>query len=87
MDPSPLTEPAYAAVIALDWADRQHAWALSKSPSAQPQTGWLPNTPEAIDQWASEIAQAHPEGPVAVVLEQRRGPLAAQLAKYAHFVL
>ncbi len=50
MIPSQLSETAYAAVIALDWADRQHAWALSKSSSGQPQTGWPPNTPEAIDQ-------------------------------------
>jgi len=72
MIPSQLSETAYAAVIALDWADRQHAWALSKSSSGQPQTGWPPNTPEAIDQWAAQLTQAYPVGPIAVVPEQLR---------------
>lgn len=87
MIPSQLPETAYAAVAALDWANRQHAWAMSTSASSRPQTGWLDNTPEAIDQWAAGLAQAYPGGSIAVVLEQSRGPVTAQLAKYAHLVL
>ena len=87
MIPSQLPETAYAAVVALDWCNRQHAWAMSTSASSRPQSGWLINTPEAIDHWAGEIAQAYPGGSIAVVLEQNRGPVAAQLAKYAHLVL
>jgi hypothetical protein len=87
MIPSQLPETAYAAVVALDWANRQHAWAMSQSPSSRPETGWLDNTPESIDQWAAALAQAHPGAPIAVVVEQSRGPVAAQLAKYAHLVL
>ncbi len=65
MIPSQLSETAYAAVIALDWADRQHAWALSTSPSSHFQTGWLDNTPEAVHHWASQLAQAYPGGSIA----------------------
>ncbi len=72
MIPSQLPETAYAAVIALDWGDRQHAWAMSTSESSRPQTGWLINTPEAIDQWATQLAQTFPGGPIAVVPEQLR---------------
>jgi hypothetical protein len=41
MIPSQLPETAYAAVVALDWGNRQHAWAMSTSASSRPQTGWL----------------------------------------------
>ena len=87
MIPSQSPESAYAAVVALDWANRQHAWAMSTSASSHPQSGWLDNTPEAIDHWAAGLAQAYPGRSIAVVLEQSRGPVAAQLAKYVHLVL
>lgn len=77
----------YAAVVALDWADRRHAWALATQAAETPQSGWLLNTPEAIHQFATQLALDYPHGLVAVVLEQRRGPLVAQLAKYPHLRL
>ncbi len=53
MIPAPLPEAARTAVVALDWADRQHAGALFPSASSDSQTGWLNNTTEAIDRWAA----------------------------------
>lgn len=45
----------YAAVVALDWADRRHAWALATQAAETPQSGWLLNTPEAIHQFATQL--------------------------------
>jgi transposase len=83
----PVSASGYASVVALDWADGRHAWAQSDVAAEMPRTGWLDNTPEAIDDWARQLGLDYHGRSVAVVLEQRRGALVAQLSKYAHFVL
>ena len=86
---APTANPAgdYAAVIALDWGDRRHAWAEARNVAECPRLGWLENTPEAIDEWARQIRQRYPGQLVAVVLEQRRGALVAKLSKYEYLIL
>lgn len=81
-------EPAgeWAAVVAIDWGGKRHAWALAKSPGQKPETGWLESQPEAIEQWARRLAASYP-GAIAVVVELRRGPLVAQLSKFKHLVI
>jgi transposase len=76
-----------AAFVALDWADRKHAWALQVSGQARVEYGELENTPEAIEVWASELEQRFGGRPIAVALEQPRGAVVAVLSKYAHLVL
>ena len=49
--------------------------------------GELDNTPEAVEVWASELAQRFAGRPIAVALEQARGAVMAKLTKYAHLVL
>jgi transposase len=80
-------EPEYAAFVSLDWADEQHAWALQVPGQAGVQQGTLKNTPEAVEQWAQQLAERFGGRCVAVALEQRRGALVAMLGKYAHLVL
>lgn len=79
----------FAAFVALDWADRKHAWAMQIAGGNQRriQEGELDNTPEAIERWAAELAQRFGSRPIAVALEQSRGAVAAMLAKYEHLVL
>ena len=86
MNPSQATTD-FAAFVALDWADRKHAWALQAGGQACVEYGELENTPEAVEIWASELEQRFGGRPIAVALEQPRGAVVAVLSKYAHLVL
>ena len=77
----------FAAFAGIDWADRQHAWALQPDGSRQVEQGVLANTPEAVERWATALAQRFPGQLIALGLEQQRGALVAMLSKYAHLVL
>jgi len=80
-----LTE--FAALVAIDWADQKHVWALQKVGSSEWETGTLDHTPEAVEVWASELRLRFGGQPVAVALEQSRGPLVFTLTKYDHLVI
>lgn len=83
----PAGEPDFAAFVAIDWADREHAWALAVSGSRQRETGKFEHTPEAIECWAVELATRFEGRPVAVALEQARGALLYALSRFPHLVL
>ena len=80
-------EPEFAAFIAIDWADREHAWAMQPAGSTQRESGNLAQTPEAIAAWAMQWARRFPGRPIAVALEQSRGALLYMLRQYEHLVL
>src|SRR5947207_4532472 len=86
-----LTNPGdteFAAFVGIDWADQKHAWALrSSSTPTIVERGEVNHTPEAVDAWASELAQRFAGRPIAVGLEQSRGSLLFMLSKYGHLVL
>jgi transposase len=82
-----MNEPVFAAWVAIDWADRKHFWHMAIADATTREKGSLDHTPQAIDHWATALQQRFPQALVAVCLEQSRGPLAYQLAKYAHLVL
>lgn len=77
----------YAAFVALDWADKKHAWALQEAGQKRVETGWLDNTPEAVEVWAMELARRFGERSIALAVEQPRGAVVANLSKYAHLVI
>lgn len=77
----------FAAFIAIDWADREHAWTMQVAGSNSRERGKLEHTPEAIEAWAMLWAVRFAGRPVAVALEQARGPLIYALSKYQHLVL
>jgi transposase len=77
----------FAALVAIDWADQKHAWALQISGSSARETGTIDHTPEAVDIWASELRLRFGGQPIAVALEQSRGPLVFTLTKYEHLVI
>ena len=81
-----LAAPVFAARIGIDWADKKHFWTIL-SGGGQTERGQLDHTPEAIEAWAAGLAQRFLSQPVAVALEQSRGPLIAMLLKYAHLHL
>jgi hypothetical protein len=77
----------FAAFVAIDWADREHAWSLAVAGSGKRESGKLAQTPEAIEEWASSLAARFEQRPIAVALEQARGALLYALSKYQHLVL
>jgi len=77
----------FAALVAIDWADQKHVWALQRVGSSERETGTLDHTPEAVEVWASELRLRFGGQPVAVALEQCRGPLVFTLTKYDHLVI
>ena len=81
------SEPEWAAFAAIDWADQKHAWRLVPADSAVHEQGTLENTPEAVDLWAANLCVRFGGRPIAVCLEQSRGPLVYMLSKYAQLVL
>ena len=77
----------FAALVAIDWADQKHAWALQIPGSPDRKTGTIDHTPEAVDVWAAELRLRFSGQPIAVALEQSRGPLVFMLTKYEHLVI
>src|SRR5260370_4725666 len=74
--------PEYAALVAIDWADQQHAVCLSgPSTEAREQT-IVKHTPAALQEWALGLRQRFAGAPIAVCLEQSRGPLIYGLLQY-----
>ncbi|HEY4088318.1 MAG TPA: hypothetical protein VGM43_20440 [Bryobacteraceae bacterium] len=69
-----LSEPEFAALIAIDWADRKHYWTMRAGGIIS--RGELENTPEAVEQWAAELHGKFGGRPLALAMEQRRGALA-----------
>jgi len=82
-----LAEPDFAAFIAIDWADREHVFALQIAGGNKRETGKFEQKPNAIEAWASQLAARFPGQRVAVALEQSRGPLFYALSRYDHLVL
>jgi hypothetical protein len=91
-----LLGPEFAAFAALDWGDEKHAWVLQASEKSNEKSnmtratrwqGELINTPEAVEEWAAELAQRFGGRPIALALEQVRGAVVAMLSKYVHIVL
>lgn len=80
-------EPEFAALVAIDWADKKHYFSLQMTGSNQIERGALDNTPEAMEVWVAELQLRFGERPLAVALEQRRGALVAMLSKYGQLHL
>lgn len=85
--PGARTEPEFAAYISIDWADQKHDWAWQPTDGGTQRTGQFAHTPEAIHGWVAQVRAAFGDQPVAVALEQARGPLLFQLMKYPNLVL
>ena len=77
----------FAALIGLDWADQKHDVCLVEAATATRQAATLEHSPQAIDEWATTLRARFGGRPVAVCLEQSRGPLIYALLKYDFLVL
>ncbi len=83
-----LSEPNdYAALVGIDWADRQHAFALQVAGQSQLEQGVLEQKPEALGCWVAQLRERFGGHPVAIALEQSRGGLIHALMSYDFIVL
>lgn len=73
-------------IVGIDWADREHAVCLV-DPQGRETVSSLPQSPEDIDEWASELAVRFPGQVIDVALEQSKGALVYALLKYEHIQL
>ena len=79
--------PEYAALVAIDWADQQHAICLYDPSSGEREPSIVKHTPQALQEWALSLRRRFGGEPIAVCLEQARGPLIYALLQYDFFVL
>ena len=77
----------FAAFVGLDWADKEHVLCLRDAASGRPEKSKLKQTPAAISEWAAQLRSRYGGRPVAVCMEQSRGPLIYALLKYDFFTL
>ena len=77
----------YAALVALDWADKQHAISLYDQSTGQREQGIIKHTPAALQEWALSMRHRFDGQPIAVCLEQSRGPLIYALLQYEFLTL
>jgi transposase len=79
-----LSEPAWAAFVAIDWGDRKHCWKLCPATDTRHcESGQIDSKPEALHDWLSCLSTRFGGQPVAVCLEQSRGALIYTLSAYS----
>ena len=77
----------YAALVAIDWADQKHAISLYEQSTGAREQTIVPHTPAALREWALGLRARFAAQPIAVCLEQSRGPLIYFLLQYDCFIL
>jgi transposase len=75
----------FAARIGIDWADSEHEVCIIDGEEVTRQS--LPQSPEEIARWAEQLRRKFDGAPLAVALEQKRGPLINALVQYDQLVL
>jgi transposase len=82
-----MTDIPYVALIGIDWADQKHDICLYDSETQKKEYCVIGSRPEAIEAWAMQLRLRYGGKPIAVCLEQKRGPLIYALCKYEFLVL
>ena len=75
-------EPRFAAFVAIDWGDSKHVWSLQTADTGRRERGEIEHNPEAVGAWAAMLGVRFGNQPIAVAVEQSRGPLVFMLGKY-----
>lgn len=74
--------PPLGCYVGLDWADKKHCLAVRPTPDTPATIQFLEQRPEKIDEFFLQLRTQHPQGQIAVCLEQSRGPVIYQLLKF-----
>lgn len=77
----------FAAFVGWDWADKKHDLCLVDAATGKKEHSVIRNTPQALEEWATSLRKRFGGRPVAVCLEQSRGPLIFALLKYDFLTL
>jgi transposase len=73
--------------VGLDWADKKHCLVVRTAPNGAPRQHLVEHKPEALDAWFLQLRQNHPQGRIAVAIEQSRGPVLYALMKHQFLAL
>ncbi len=73
------TEPAYAALIGMDWADQKHDYYLGVVGTDTVECGTIESRPETVAAWINQLRKRFQGQPVALCLESSKGALMHQL--------
>ncbi len=86
--PPPDSQPVSGkgVIVGIDWADREHVVCLI-DPHGRATVDTLPQSPEAIDEWATQLATRFPGQVIAIAIEQSKGAIVYALLKYEHLQL
>jgi transposase len=77
----------YAALIGIDWSDCKHDICLIDSQTGRREASILRHSSQTIEQWVAALRVRFGGRPLAVCLEQSRGPLIYALMKYGFLTL
>lgn len=80
-------EEEFAAYLGIDWADQEHAVHLWTAGTPDRETRTVEQKPEVVHAWMMELRERFGGRPIAVGLEQSRGPLMCLLSQYDFLVL
>lgn len=72
----------FAALVGIDWSDTKPELCLYECETQALEMSVIVHQPEASEQWARSLQQRFDGKPIAVCLEQKRGPLIYALCKY-----
>ena len=74
--------PPLVCWVGLDWADQKHCLVVRTEPGGPGQTHHLEQKPEKLDEFFLNLRAQHPQGRIAVAIEQSRGAVLYALMKY-----
>ncbi|MCP4298540.1 MAG: IS110 family transposase, partial [Proteobacteria bacterium] len=80
-------EIQFSAYIGIDWADRKHDVCLSDPDKSELEFSVLTHSANSIDDWVMKLKNRFDKGPIAICLEQTKGPLIYALLKYDFLVI
>src|SRR5437764_9902168 len=69
-------EERYAAWVGFDWADQEHIWVLQWADTGERESGRLEQTPEAVENWLSQLMTRLNGRRIAIAIEQKHGAVA-----------
>lgn len=70
----------YAALVALDWGDQEHAFALTIGDSSE--RGTISADPESVHRWVGQLGERCGQRPVALAIEAGRNAVVHALVAY-----
>jgi len=73
--------------VGLDWADQKHCLNVRTDPRGPGQRSFVEQKPETLDEFFLQLHSQHPQGRIAVAIEQSRGPALYALLKYDFLVI